>query len=74
MAASGSTAADPYDLQRFIAGLGHSATAQKYAVLTLDEAKAYLNHPVLGNRQSEFDAQTIKRLAGAIALSGDAGQ
>jgi uncharacterized protein (DUF1810 family) len=78
------TAADPYDLKRFIdaqrgvyarvqselragrkeshwmwyifpqiAGLGHSATAQKYAVLTLDEAKAYLNHPVLGNRLRE---------------------
>ena len=78
------TAADPYDLQRFIdaqrdvytraqaelragrkeshwmwyifpqiSGLGHSATAQKYAILTLDEAKAYLNHPVLGNRLRE---------------------
>jgi uncharacterized protein (DUF1810 family) len=36
-----------------ISGLGHSATAQKYALLTLDEAKAYLNHPVLGNRLRE---------------------
>jgi uncharacterized protein (DUF1810 family) len=155
MAASGSTTADPYDLQRFIdaqrgiyarvqaelragrkeshwmwyffpqiSGLGHSATAQKYAVLNLDEAKAYLSHPVLGYRlrectrlvmsvngtsiedifgypdhlkfhssmtlfahaagddrlfldalkkyfQSDFDAQTIERLAGEIAFSGD---
>ena len=36
-----------------ISGLGHSATAQIYAILTLDEAKAYLNHPVLGDRLRE---------------------
>jgi uncharacterized protein (DUF1810 family) len=33
-----------------IAGLGHSAMAQKYAISSLDEAKAYLDHPVLGAR------------------------
>jgi uncharacterized protein (DUF1810 family) len=31
-------------------GLGQSTTAQKYAIRTLDEAKAYLEHPVLGRR------------------------
>jgi len=31
-------------------GLGPSTTAQKYAIRTLDEAKAYLEHPVLGRR------------------------
>src|SRR5579862_4787952 len=31
-----------------VAGLGHSATAQRYAVSGLDEARAYLAHPVLG--------------------------
>ncbi|HWX29412.1 MAG TPA: DUF1810 domain-containing protein [Steroidobacteraceae bacterium] len=36
-----------------ISGLGRSATAQKYAILTLDEAGAYLNHPVLGSRLRE---------------------
>jgi uncharacterized protein (DUF1810 family) len=30
--------------------LGHSATAQKYAISSLSEAKAYLEHPVLGAR------------------------
>jgi uncharacterized protein (DUF1810 family) len=33
-----------------IKGLGQSAMAQKYAIPTLDEAKAYLDHPVLGHR------------------------
>lgn len=31
-------------------GLGMSSTAQKYGVVSLDEAKAYLAHPVLGGR------------------------
>ncbi|MCW2621766.1 MAG: uncharacterized protein JWL64_1368 [Frankiales bacterium] len=76
------TAADPYDLQRFlaahgdgtyeralaelhsgrkrshwmwfvfpqIAGLGRSATAQRYALDDLAEAQAYAAHPVLGPR------------------------
>jgi uncharacterized protein (DUF1810 family) len=33
-----------------IKGLGQSATAQKYAIRALDEAVAYLDHPVLGHR------------------------
>jgi uncharacterized protein (DUF1810 family) len=33
-----------------VAGLGHSAMAQRYALGSLDEAKAYLAHPVLGAR------------------------
>jgi uncharacterized protein (DUF1810 family) len=33
-----------------IKGLGHSATAQKYAISSLGEAEAYLDHPVLGAR------------------------
>lgn len=74
-------AADPFDLERFIAaqtdvfaavedelragrkrshwmwfifpqlrGLGHSPTAQFYAIGSLDEARAYLAHAVLGPR------------------------
>jgi len=31
-----------------LAGLGHSPTAQFYAIATLDEARAYLSHPILG--------------------------
>src|SRR5215475_8450414 len=34
-------------------GLGHSATAQHYGISSLDEARAYLAHPVLGQRLRE---------------------
>ena len=33
-----------------IIGLGHSAMAQKFSIGSLDEAKAYLQHPTLGPR------------------------
>ena len=33
-----------------ITGLGHSSMAQQFAITSLDEAKAYLQHPVLGPR------------------------
>ena len=33
-----------------IAGLGSSPAAKRYAISSLDEAKAYLDHPVLGPR------------------------
>ena len=33
-----------------IQGLGSSPTARRYAISTLDEAAAYLQHPVLGPR------------------------
>src|SRR5215471_18122638 len=33
-----------------VAGLGHSPTAQEYAIRSRDEATAYLAHPVLGTR------------------------
>ena len=36
-----------------IAGLGHSPMAQRYAISSLDEARAYLAHPVLGDRLRE---------------------
>jgi uncharacterized protein (DUF1810 family) len=36
-----------------INGLGSSAMAQQYAIASRDEAKAYLNHPVLGPRLRE---------------------
>ena len=34
-------------------GLGHSGTAQKFAITSLEEATAYLQHPVLGPRLRE---------------------
>lgn len=36
-----------------IAGLGASAMAQRFAIASLDEARAYLSHPVLGARLRE---------------------
>jgi uncharacterized protein (DUF1810 family) len=36
-----------------LTGLGRSETAQRYAVRGLDEARAYLDHPVLGPRLVE---------------------
>ena len=36
-----------------IAGLGQSPTSRAYAIQTLDEARAYLAHPVLGARLRE---------------------
>jgi len=36
-----------------IRGLGYSSLAQKFAISSLDEARAYLNHQVLGTRLAE---------------------
>ena len=36
-----------------VAGLGRSPMAQRYAIESLDEARAYLAHPVLGPRLLE---------------------
>lgn len=36
-----------------IAGLGQSATSRRYAIASLNEARAYLQHPVLGPRLIE---------------------
>lgn len=36
-----------------IAGLGYSPTSRMYAITSLDEARAYLAHPVLGPRLAE---------------------
>ena len=42
-----------------IAGLGQSTTARKYAISSRDEARAYLNHPVLGARLLECTSLVI---------------
>ena len=49
-----------------IAGLGHSPTSQHYAIRCLDEARAYLRHPVLGPRLVAC-AQALLALAGRSA-------
>jgi uncharacterized protein (DUF1810 family) len=37
-----------------IQGLGHSPTARAFSIASLDEARAYIGHPVLGPRLREF--------------------
>jgi uncharacterized protein (DUF1810 family) len=49
-----------------ITGLGRSPTAQLYAISSLDEARAYLAHPVLGPRLLE-SAEILVGLAGRSA-------
>lgn len=36
-----------------IKGLGHSAVSVKYSMTSLEEARAFLNHPILGPRLRE---------------------
>jgi uncharacterized protein (DUF1810 family) len=50
------------------AGLGRSAMAQRYAIASLDEARAYLAHPVLGERLREC-SRLLLDAAGADALA-----
>jgi uncharacterized protein (DUF1810 family) len=49
-----------------IAGLGRSPISRRYAISSLDEAKAYLEHPVLGSRLLE-SAGVLTELTGRSA-------
>jgi uncharacterized protein (DUF1810 family) len=49
-----------------VAGLGHSPTAQRYAISSVAEARAYLSHPVLGPRLAEC-AAIVAELTGRTA-------
>jgi uncharacterized protein (DUF1810 family) len=49
-----------------IAGLGHSPMARRYAIASLEEARAYLAHPVLGPRLVEA-ARALAALTGRSA-------
>lgn len=49
-----------------IAGLGHSPTSRRYAISSLAEAAAYLEHPVLGPRLRE-SARILASLTGRSA-------
>ena len=51
-----------------IEGLGFSATSQFYSIKSLEEARQYLGHPVLGQRLKEC-AETILALEGLSASS-----
>ncbi|WP_432967543.1 DUF1810 domain-containing protein [Dactylosporangium sp. CA-233914] len=51
-----------------VEGLGHSSMAQRYAIRSLEEARAYLQHPVLGPRLLEC---TDALLADALHTAED---
>ena len=55
-----------------LAGLGRSAIAQLYAIANLDEARAYLAHPVLGPRYVEC-VSALQDLSGSdpVAVFGE---
>ena len=46
-----------------LAGLGRSPTAQFFGIASLDEARAYLAHPVLGSRLRQ-SVDALRRWAG----------
>jgi uncharacterized protein (DUF1810 family) len=47
-------------------GLGYSSTSKRYAIQSLAEAKAYLDHPVLGTRLKEC-AEAVLQVEGQSA-------
>ncbi len=56
-----------------ISGLGQSPMSRRYAIASLEEARAYLEHPVLGPRLtectrivSELDAGSAEEIFGGI--------
>jgi uncharacterized protein (DUF1810 family) len=56
-----------------IAGLGQSATSSHFAIASLDEARAYLAHPILGPRLREcvrltlaIDGRTAREIFGPV--------
>ncbi len=54
-----------------IAGLGHSPMAQRYAIRSDDEARAFLAHPLLGSRLRTAAAALLDhRDRGAEAIMG----
>ena len=49
-----------------IEGLGHSAMSRRYSIKSAAEAKAYLDHPVLGARLREC-FEVLSKIAGRSA-------
>ncbi|MCW3020560.1 MAG: hypothetical protein JWN10_2868 [Solirubrobacterales bacterium] len=55
-----------------IAGLGHTSRSKAYAIRTLAEASAYLEHPVLGPRLAECAHLLLERSGpGAREIFGE---
>ena len=49
-----------------IKGLGHSPNSQFYGIVDLTEAKAYLEHPVLGARLREITQEVLNHASRGI--------
>jgi uncharacterized protein (DUF1810 family) len=52
-----------------LAGLGHSAMAQRYGIADVDEAVAYLADAVLGPRLAEITAAIAEQLQAGVSLT-----
>lgn len=50
-----------------IDGLGYSPTARRYSIKTLEEARQYLNHPVLGERLLECTEAVVNLKGGSAS-------
>ena len=53
-----------------LAGLGYSATSKLYAIKNIEEAAAYLQHPVLGTRLVTISRQLLKLENNAHSIFG----
>lgn len=51
-----------------IKGLGHSETARRFAIGSVDEARAYLAHPLLGPRLKECTALLLMAAEPSISV------
>ena len=50
-----------------VAGLGRTATSRHFAIQDLDEAEAYLSHPILGGRLRECTQAVLLHAPGGAA-------
>jgi len=50
-----------------IDGLGYSPTAKRYAIKSREEARQYLNHPVLGKRLLECTEAVVALRGGSVS-------
>ncbi len=48
-------------------GLGYSPTAKRYSIKSIEEARQYLNHPVLGKRLLECTEAVIALKGGSLS-------
>ena len=48
-------------------GLGYSPTAKRYSIKSMEEARQYLNHPVLGKRLLECTEAVIALKGGSLS-------